>query len=860
MNAFQILSWFDFTEIGVNLIENLYATVGKVYEFMIQLTEATDVALYADKISQFVNIIYALAGVFMLFRITVSLIQYLINPDQITDKGVGGGKLLVNIIVTVVLLILFYPSGIVYNFLDRIQDAMIGENGFINNILSENLSAPSSSSTNESIELGQTLHVYNTPFIEDVYAASMEKPLTCYFVQKPADVSSISYSNKNHKYGIIKLTFSSDEFSGRRIEGSVEAYRGYIVNHAGETQTPSGYDTSVKFINYYGNTKYRVPKGLYNFSGPFLSYYPKKCSDLVITPPYNTAPSDNPSIGVISKASSRNKDYYHATSGGYATLKNAYKRLLSELGEDVSDGKDPSGRVDQSILDDAEEEIQKYNHHGISRPEAWQFANAVASTFYTCEGTGEDLTKCNEFKEDIFVGADTGVELIEDEQMSWDFFISILMAIGLIIFLIILCVEVILRNLKLVVLQMIAPIPIINGIDPKDKMRSQWIKMYFSVYLELFLKLFAIKLVIELLAMDMINALDSGTFNEFWFRIFYVIALLVFAKTVPNLLSKIFGIEGFGGTMGQIGNMLKTAAGAGVGAAIGGAVGAGAMAGTIGSAWKNTNGSFGNKLKQSALAGGMGLGTGLSSAIRGIGAGSKGNVLAGGKNAVGVAGKRMADFRDGLPPSAMVSAATLGRVGQGYAQRVDKSLNALQQEQERLSDVNKVKSEISNIASGSDFGTYVDNLARNGELDPAQAKTWKDKWVDAQIASYNGDDSYYKQLENEIRDDSIIGGYSGDIVEKGKQAQIRQQMTDLNNMISGDKTISNVVGADKVTYYARSDKDKNGENKYRIVKDVDTKANQRKEKIFDEISEKTQTSEYRVSKAANDKRSGNNNG
>lgn len=40
----------------------------------------------------------------MLFRITISAVNMLINPDEISDKNAGGSKLITNIIVTIMLL------------------------------------------------------------------------------------------------------------------------------------------------------------------------------------------------------------------------------------------------------------------------------------------------------------------------------------------------------------------------------------------------------------------------------------------------------------------------------------------------------------------------------------------------------------------------------------------------------------------------------------------------------------------------------------------------------------------------------------------------------------------------------------
>jgi len=54
----------------------------------------------------FATRIYAFVGVFMLFRIIFSMITYLVNPDQLSDKNQGAGKLMINVVVVLALILL----------------------------------------------------------------------------------------------------------------------------------------------------------------------------------------------------------------------------------------------------------------------------------------------------------------------------------------------------------------------------------------------------------------------------------------------------------------------------------------------------------------------------------------------------------------------------------------------------------------------------------------------------------------------------------------------------------------------------------------------------------------------------------
>lgn len=69
------------------------------------LMELADLTLYSENIVKIVGQrIGLILGIFMLFRIAISLINYMISPDRFSDSKQGGGQLIKNIIVSLVLL------------------------------------------------------------------------------------------------------------------------------------------------------------------------------------------------------------------------------------------------------------------------------------------------------------------------------------------------------------------------------------------------------------------------------------------------------------------------------------------------------------------------------------------------------------------------------------------------------------------------------------------------------------------------------------------------------------------------------------------------------------------------------------
>ena len=100
------------------LIDSIvYVVISKIYNLFVDLSS---LILYSqnilDTLGQRIGLIL---GIFMLFRLAISLITYIITPDKINDKSKGGAKIITNIIVSLVLLatinIIFKEAYIVQN-------------------------------------------------------------------------------------------------------------------------------------------------------------------------------------------------------------------------------------------------------------------------------------------------------------------------------------------------------------------------------------------------------------------------------------------------------------------------------------------------------------------------------------------------------------------------------------------------------------------------------------------------------------------------------------------------------------------------------------------------------------------------
>lgn len=80
----------------------IYSFVGRMFHLIFLIA---DVDIFTEKaISGFASKVYGILGVLVLFKIVISCIQYLINPDKMGDKKDGMGALLMRTIISIALL------------------------------------------------------------------------------------------------------------------------------------------------------------------------------------------------------------------------------------------------------------------------------------------------------------------------------------------------------------------------------------------------------------------------------------------------------------------------------------------------------------------------------------------------------------------------------------------------------------------------------------------------------------------------------------------------------------------------------------------------------------------------------------
>ncbi|MEE0014977.1 MAG: hypothetical protein UE699_04775 [Bacilli bacterium] len=228
-------------------------------------------------------------------------------------------------------------------------------------------------------------------------------------------------------------------------------------------------------------------------------------------------------------------------------------------GYDVETGQDPEVNKDYRFCDFTEEQEQFYN---TATP-----AELLSAVNDTCEidSNSSWFQELGEKISSILSGKETYYRYSYSP-------IAGIVALIISVILILYTIDVAIRALKLAILRLIAPIPIISHMSISAKEGkgedafSSWVRSLTSTYLELFIRLaimyFVIYLINDMIANGIVINTGTGMVGILSF-VFIVIGIFIFAKQAPKFIEHSLGMKGSAG----IG---ATIAAAGIGSLIGG--------------------------------------------------------------------------------------------------------------------------------------------------------------------------------------------------------------------------------------------------------------------------------------------------
>lgn len=564
------------------IVAALYRTVASLYSGMIEAATTFNSSELSMFLQSLIDNIYVLIGVFMLFRIAVSLLNYLVDPSKIDDKKIGGGQLVMHILISMVLLVSLRT--IIIPVTNSVQNLLVcgdvkcegTDGGILYKLIPDEYK---NYSNNEMADNIAKSIVYKTvDNVPNVYAESTKLSdgtvkLACYYSLKSQErgngnknvgyekvnIEVDFYKTKSSSYNsAIKLKYYTGGFLGTGVGRSKED----AIDNNGNYYFVSSNDS--EFLSIYN----RIGDIIFNNKSGMNSISAGKCPTMLSTFGVLIYGNNNSVLGLTNGSDTKEGNKKDTIN---STVKNDGWYYPDEIASDV--------------------ETARGGYGGSLDPIGAAFSINLLKPFVEPSGelTTDFLT--NRGGEDVVGSTTYWANKIEDEEMSsidnkttfsMDWLLAIIAGIAVAVVLITLCIEVVIRNLKLLFLQATAPIAIISYMNPNDKILSNWTKQYVGTFLSLFLYIIAIQIV-----PPMMNAMFNSINGNLIMTLVIIGGCLLFMKEAPKFLSKLFGLDGMAGSFGDTFKMVKTGLGVGAGAAAGAVMGGisglgvGATAGTF---------------------------------------------------------------------------------------------------------------------------------------------------------------------------------------------------------------------------------------------------------------------------------------
>lgn len=550
----QTLSFLGAGRILTKWAAGLYRSIAAIYTDMLNLVDTFNDSALAETLNNISANVYVLVGVFMLFRIGVSLLNYLVDPSKLDDKKVGGGQLVTHILISIVLLL---SLNFVFKWANDLQTILLERDGILYKIISTG---------NAEMSKLNDLQLINTQEVSVVSKKYKDNENIC------NNTATIKAALKEHIINNIRdgcFTKKYTRAEAKKLVNSVSI----TYNSSGRELTGiSGSidETSLKGLNAKVSVKYKNQVGQ-SVSGTKPNFHLTNATCY-----FNFPLARDYSDNSLDSISGFHVEYYCDSSKSDEVEKSI---------EGIENKKEQQIRKDQG----------KYDNSSIEES-GFEFATITLSTFMSPSDEVDD-TILKQYSGEK--SSDWWADRIEDEEKSssgitysMDWLLAIICGLAIIVVLLAIMIEVVVRNLKLVFLQAIAPIPVISYMNPNDKMLGTWVKQYIGVYFSLFLQLLAILLVPDL----MMNLLQSIT-GGFILKIIIIAGCLLFTKEAPKFISKLLGLESISGTFGDALKMVKTGLGLGAkGVAAVGTMGALAAYGASGKRiWESGKAIMGSK-------------------------------------------------------------------------------------------------------------------------------------------------------------------------------------------------------------------------------------------------------------------------
>jgi len=442
---------------------------------------------------------------------------------------------------------------------------------------------------------------------------------------------------------------------------------------------------------------------------------------------------------------------------------------------------------------------------------AKKFANTIFVSLMLGGNSNENLsTSAKNAVDRVLDGASINLlsPYATDSGFNYLPFISFIVGVLVCYYFLVFAIELGIRMVKLLVLQILAPIPIIMSIDPtqKDKLKK-FGKLYSGIYLSVFIRIFTVYLAfaaISLIGNVLGNISETSSGTSWLVHILLIIAIFKATKELPKLIEDALGMKlglgdagkGFGavlkgtiaGTAGLVGGAIAGGITGGAGGALGGAFTGLTTGVTKGAAAKNAVGVIG--ASTGAIKGGFGMGA------RVAGAGGLGAFMVGGvENFFGGQGRdktTLGDFDKQIKNKdkdieKIREKMDISNKGNDMRNNIENTLNrnyerthgTLEDMLSNNSDIQSIQERIANAQNDTDRSVAMSELANKRNELTNEYNSQKDSYFASQLnmanANYNGP---VTQDVQELRD--MINDYNEYVDKNGLSDRKITDLTSVN--------------------------------------------------------------------------------
>ena len=566
-------SWIRGFLFGIN--ESIYKFISELYTFLIELAQQGNLIIENTSISDATSKIYSLIGIIMLFRLGMILLRYIADPDKTMDKN-GVGSKIISRVITVLALLVLMPT--IFTQLYKLQSALF-TSSFMTNFFQDSSSINYLKPTAAGVDTEATFTSIPKKSENDSicqYNLDTTTNKTCLKINQLDWNEAKLVSITAYEYYDEDYNFCPSKIIANKTTGKVYLYNATTAKYIqlDDDKVPSELKNPV--ISCVGTQKNSLLKSFDTVGLQFLipAYLEETYINYVETSKGLEEPREvrvtESQTGVSLKVMSIEETKYEGNEANYILDKASSTKYFDS---------DYYGTLGKSL-----EDYYSFKHpysitanlNGMINSLALQndikgtiFSDTIMMSFITpnsgikAEDYNDYITEKNKLQyspedyktEENQIKYSVLAKLIKYKDTSGDFFaleysgvISLIAGIVVMVMLVATIFKVAIRLFKLIMLEIIAPVPVVLYLDPNDKSAaggslSKWATAVAWTYLDVFIRILVILFVAMIIGNvnGYLPTIDSASVDNDMLQLFVIFGALMFVTVGPEFILALFG-------------------------------------------------------------------------------------------------------------------------------------------------------------------------------------------------------------------------------------------------------------------------------------------------------------------------------